>query len=207
MKFVFKGKLNDINDLPTFELPKNAVPYDEPNTLDELVEEVMPWHLPLISFVLVGLIIRFLLHTRESVGDHILELMPTLPGVLLIIPLFFLHEFIHGLCFPKDATVYCYSGLRQGILLVTSDKYLSKKRFVFISVVPLLLLGVIPFLIWVFYPETTYVTRTLMTFSPILILAACGDVMNIYNTIKQVPNGAKIALSGMNTYWFFPEDS
>ncbi len=207
MKFIFKGQIKSWDDLPEFALPSNAVRYDEPDTLDGLIEEVLPWHLPLIAFILIGLIIRFILHTRESIGAHLLELMPTLTGFLLIFPLFFLHEFIHALCFPRGAKVYCYTGLSQGLLFVTSDEKLSKSRFIIISIMPLLILGVLPFLIWVFYPETSYFTRTLMTFSPILILVSCGDLMNIYNTIKQVPNNAKVAMSGMNTYWFVPGDN
>lgn len=207
MKFIYKGKIENWNDIPKFELPINAVKYREPDTMEELIKAVLPWHIPLILLIILGIFIRFLLYSQESILPNLIELLPTIAGLFLILPLFFLHEFIHALCFPKGAKVYCYTRLAQGVLMVTSDEKLNKYRFIYISIMPLLVLGVLPFLIWVFYPESTYLTRTLMTFSPILILVSCGDLMNIYHTIKQVPNNAKVAMSGMNTYWFIPEDN
>ncbi len=119
----YKGHLNSLSDLPKGDLPPPAVQYDEAGDLNELVEAVLSWHWPLLIFIL-GLYLVKSLRTGEWIH------LPTIIGFIAIFPGLFLHEWIHALCFPRQASVHIYRKLSQGVLLAYSTFPVSRGRFI-----------------------------------------------------------------------------
>lgn len=109
------------------------------------------------------------------------------------------HELLHGLCFRGD--VYLYTSLRQGMLFVVGPEEMSKARFVFMSLLPNLVFGFLPFLAGMLFPRLLY----FLVLGALTIGMGFGDYYNVYNALTQMPKGACTYLYGFHSFWYLPE--
>ena len=61
------------------------------------------------------------------------------------------HEFIHAMCFRKEA--YIYTNLKNGMLFVVATEDMSKSHFIVMSLMPNLIFGFVPFLLYLIFPQ------------------------------------------------------
>ena len=87
---------------------------------------------------------------------------------------------------------------------MTSIAPLKKSRFIIMSLLPMVVLGLIPLFWWIFILDSFYSSLVLGLSVPML-LGGAGDLYNVVNTLCQVPRGAFIQLSGINSYWYLEE--
>lgn len=107
------------------------------------------------------------------------------------------HEYLHALCFRK--TAYIYTNLKQGMLFVTGPEDMSKGRFVFMSLLPSIVFGLIPLILgWQIH--NVFLT-TLGIFS---LTMGAGDYYNVFNALRQMPAGARTYLHGFHSWWYIP---
>ncbi|MBN2893828.1 MAG: DUF3267 domain-containing protein [Bacteroidales bacterium] len=111
---------------------------------------------------------------------------------------------IHAICFPKNAEVEFWYSKKHMMAFVHSNSPLTKNRFIFLSTAPMMILGFIPLLVWTF--TDFRFSAQLFSFGSISLLFSGGDLMNIVNTLKQVPKNGMVQNSGFNSYWFVPEE-
>ena len=109
------------------------------------------------------------------------------------------HELLHALCFRED--VYMYHNLKQGMLFVVGPEDMSKGHFVFMSMLPNIVFGFIPFTLFLVKPEL----RLLGIFGFLSIASGAGDYLNVYNALTQMPKGSRTYLHGFHSYWYLPE--
>lgn len=88
-----------------------------------------------------------------------------------------------------------------GMLFVVGTEDMSKARFVFMSLLPNLVFGWIPYLVFLVQPQWIF----LGAMGAISIPMGIGDYYNVYNCVTQVPKGAQVYLSGMHSYWYVPK--
>ena len=81
-------------------------------------------------------------------------------------------------------------------------KFHYKGRFVFMSLLPNIVFGFIPFAIYLIWPEHTI----LGTMGALSISAGAGDFLNVFNALTQMPKGAKTYLHKFNSFWYMPEN-
>ena len=88
-------------------------------------------------------------------------------------------------------------------LFVYSNAIVSKRRFVAICLMPITILGIMPFIIGILLINTIPIEFTIdiVYVSVAMILCGVGDFTNAYNTIKQVPKDAKVFNYGYHSYW------
>lgn len=200
LKFVWKGKMKSMEELPKADLPQNAVKYKEPENAKDLNKKAMIFIIPVILIMILGVAIRNILYGEMDIDFF--NGVGALLAFLMILP----HEFLHAIAFPKEAEVECWYIPKQLLAFVVSTYPVPKRQFIFLSLLPNLVFGFIPFLIWIIVPTDNKVfLDTLYCFSTLSMLFGAGDYMNVYNTIKQVPTGAMTQLSGFNSYWYIPE--
>ena len=120
--------------------------------------------------------------------------------LLSLLPIMCIHEFLHAICFKKD--VYLYTSLRNGMFFVIGTETMSKARFVFMSMLPNLVLGIIPYCISMLMPQYQF----LLGFSIILICTGSGDYMNVFNAIFQMPKVSRTYMNKFNSYWYMPNN-
>ncbi len=190
MKLHYMGKYSGSEaDLPHGEHRPNAVPFREVKDVKTLA----------IIANTAGLIIMLLLAALAVLRWGGLSLL-SLPGCLGCISsllVLFPHELLHAVCFRED--VYLYTNWSQGLIFVVGPEEMSKARFIFMSLLPNLVFGILPYL------------TGMLTGSPFLltlgILAAgmgAGDYYNVFNALTQMPQGARTYLYQFHSFWFVP---
>lgn len=189
MKFHYKGKFSgDPDDLPYLEHEPGAVPFDEPQDPKKLGLIANGIALVIAIAALVILFFRGGLTAFNPIGC-----------ILMLLTLF-PHELLHAVCFRDD--VYMYTNLKHGMLFVVGPERMSKGRFVFMSLLPNIVFGFIPFAIYLIWPEHTI----LGTMGALSISAGAGDFLNVFNALTQMPKGAKTYLHKFNSFWYMPEN-
>lgn len=199
MKLKYMGKYSgNENDLPQKNHPENYVPFKEPQSMKKLA--IIANAISVIIYVV--LIVIYSLH-RESlfISDSkllsknlVMFYLGVIASLLFIIP----HEFLHAICFKDE--VQLYQNLKQGMLFVIGTEDMSKKRFIFMSLLPNVVFGIIPFIIFLINPSLVFFG----SLGALATASGAGDYINVFNAIVQVPKNAKIYMSGMHSYWYKP---
>lgn len=199
IKLIYKGDYKGEDTLPKADLPSNAVKFREPETPEKLSKVASLFLIPCV--ILIGIIIwiSIMIHNKFNY-DYKYFVVSLLLSFATILP----HEILHGICFGKNAKVELYVSLKNMMAFVVSTQPISKMRFIFLSLLPNMVFGWIPLLIWAFIPYHMVVSNILLSFSVICITFGVGDYLNVYNAIKQMPKGSMQVLSGFNSYWYIP---
>jgi len=197
MKLTYKGIFKSNEQLPIGVLPENAVKFKEPKNMTETIIIASIFVLPAMLGVMLFLFVSSLLH-----GD--LEIHGTFIGLLLAMIFVVPHEYLHAICFGKEAKVELFIAPKQIALFVISTQPITKGRFIFMSLFPNLAFGWLPLAVWMILPYNTVFSDHLLTFSVLSILFGIGDYLNVFNAVRQMPKGSMQQLSGFNSYWFIP---
>ena len=120
-------------------------------------------------------------------------------GALLSLLPLFPHEILHAICFKED--VYLFTNLKHFQLFVVGPEDMSKGRFIFMSMLPNIVFGIIPYVIFLLNPSLAI----LGAFGVFNVAAGSGDYLNVFNAITQMPKGARTYLHHFNSCWYMPE--
>ncbi len=198
MKIVFKGKFTSLEELPKAELPPDAVKFREPESMLALNLAVVPYFLVPIALTALAFLIKLLLYHQLG-SINLFSFWGVLLSLIMIVP----HELLHAAAFPKDAEIEIWYSLRYMVAFCVSTYPTTKARFIWLSLLPAMVLGVIPLMLWAVISITdAALSSLLLTFSVFSLLYCCGDFMNVKNALTQMPKGGITQLSGMNSYWY-----
>lgn len=149
------------------------------------------------NLIATGLLVPLGVFLYLRCGSALFSIQLSL-GCALSLVAMFPHEFLHAACFKED--VYLYTNLSQGMLFVVGPEIMSKGRFIFMSLLPNLVFGFIPYAIALAYPSLVF----LGVFGALSISMGSGDYYNVFNAATQMPRGAKTYLYQFNSFWFLP---
>lgn len=192
MKLHYEGKYNlKPESLPHGEHMPGAVKFKEVKDTKQL------------AFIanVVALIILILMTIPAFIrckGYIELNHWQLLLGCLFSLIMPFPHELLHAVCFKDD--VYLYTNLSHGMLFVVGPETMSKGRFIFMSLLPNILFGFIPYIIGMIFPNLIF----LVVLGVCATCAGAGDYYNVFNAIIQMPKGARTYLYQLNSYWYIP---
>ncbi|MCC3357784.1 DUF3267 domain-containing protein [Bacillus sp. REN16] len=198
MKLVWKGIYKDLDQLPVGQLPDHAVKFKEPNSMLMLNLVASLFIIPVLLLIALAVILKSLL--SGSVEMSFFNVWGIVLAFLMILP----HELLHAIVFPKEKEVELWFSPKSLVAFVISTAPISKSRFIFLSMLPNLIFGFIPLLIWIFLPQGLVITEIVFSFAFISLMFGIGDYLNIFNAILQMPKGSLQQLSGMNSYWYMP---
>lgn len=191
MKLHYKGKFNgDANTLPKNAERPNSVMFKEPKS-----PKIFSLIMNILGFLLLFPLF-FIYAWRCGEVDYIKAFLGAGLSTLMTVP----HEIIHALCCKGDVNLYIYP--KGGSLFVMPFEDMSKKRFVIMSLLPNLVFGFIPFIVFLIFPQF----KILGALGFLSIPSGIGDYMNVFNALTQMPKGAKTYLNGFNSYWYLPEE-
>ena len=193
MKLIYKGKYGGIvEEFESAKSVKNATKYKEAENLDEMGKLIL---IPsnVIQNVLL-LIVILIVGFDNIVNTLIVFILAFIVSLLTMIP----HELLHAICYRKK--VYLYTNLKQLMLFIVGEDHLSKWGFIFMSMLPNVLFGFIPFILFLINNNLLF----LGFLGSMCISYGTGDYYNVWNTLTQVPNGAKVFAKGHNSYWYVP---
>ena len=187
MKLIWKGSFDgDIDSLPKGGHRPGAVAFKEAEDTKELAKVA---NIVSVVIILVLMVIYFL-RCRKN-----LSFVGILLSLLTLVP----HELLHAVCFRE--TVYMYSNLKQGMMFVLGPETMSRARFVIMSLLPNIVFGVVPYVLFLIRPEW----RLLGSMGAFCISMGVGDYYNVYNAMTQMPKGARTYLHGFHSWWYMPE--
>lgn len=189
MKLHYKGKYDEnVDSLPSGELEKhkNAVKFKEIDEIKKLMI-IMNIIAGILTFILAGIFI-----VRSGDYNKV-----SLVGMILACITLYPHEFLHAICFKED--VYMY--ITGGGAFVCGTETMSRLRFIFMSMLPNIIFGFIPFIIFLIFPQL----NILGTLGFMAIPMGVGDYYNVFNALTQMPKGARCFMEKQNSYWYLPE--
>lgn len=197
------GKLNNEKELINRELPLNAKAFDEGDSLQDAFTRGFLVSLPFVLIVIISSVSRLNTIVENTAMDMNLFIISFIITMVLSIGLKYLHEMIHALCYPLSGVKEIWNYKKHGAYLVYCEANVSKKRFIWINLAPNIMLGFIPFAIWLFIAELLPlpVMVSSMFLLWYMIVGGIVDYFNVYNTIKQVPKGAHVFNYGLHSYW------
>ena len=189
MRFHYGGKYKTEEDLKSKrEHPDGAVAFKEPKQ-NIFAVIANGGCLVLVACLLILICIM---------GKHDFRALMKAIGAGAVISMLTLipHEFLHALCFKED--VYLYLDPTRMLAFVHGVESMSKGRFIFMSLLPNLVFGVIPFAAFLINTDLL-IAGTMGAFC---IGMGFGDYINVFNAITQMPRGSMTYLSGFHSYWY-----
>lgn len=190
MKLKYGGKFNgDEKTLPHGEHQPNTVKFKEAEDVNKfgIVLNIISMIITIPLMAYIGF---------YSYGQYIQIGLGAIATTFILVP----HELLHAICFNEE--VYFYHFFSKGLMFVVGPESMTRKRFVFMSLLPNVIFGFIPFLIYCFYPKWVF----LGTFGAVCIGMGVGDYYNVYNALTQMPKGAYTYLYQFHSYWYMPEE-
>ena len=184
MKLIYKGKFDgDANSIPHGEHKPGAVKFREPEDAKKLGLIANGIAVVIAIIAVAGVVLRGGIR-NFSIAGVFLSYIP--------------HEILHGICFKKE--VYLYTNLKDGMLFVTGPEDMSEARFVFMSLLPNIIFGFVPYILFMINPRW----KVLGTFGAMCISMGAGDYLNVFNALTQMPKGARTYIYGFNSWWYMP---
>ena len=187
MKLIYKGKFDgDVNNIPHGDHKPGAVKFREPEDVKKLGLIANGIATAIVMLALLGVFLRGGFENFSIVG------------IFLSYITLFPHEILHALCFKDE--VYLYTNLKNGIMFVTGPEDMTKGRFIFMSLLPNIVFGFVPYILFMINPQW----KILGTFGAMCISMGAGDFLNVFNAITQMPKGARTYLHGFSSWWYMP---
>lgn len=189
MKLHYQGKY-DLNpdSIPHGKHRPNAVPFKEFQSSKTLaiVGNIAAFAIFILLMIPAAFRCRPYGHTTQ-----------TILGLLASLVLLFPHELLHAVCFRED--VYLYTNWAQGMLFVTGPEDMSKSRFVFMSLLPNLAFGFLPYLLGMLFQ-----IPFLAALGALAAGMGAGDYINVFNALTQMPKGSRTYIHKFNSFWYMP---
>ena len=129
MRIIWKGKFDGNEEsLPHGEHKPNAVKFQE---IDDIKKLGLVLNLLSVPLMIVTYAIVLLRGGFDVILEHFWIYWA---GILAAIACLIPHEFIHAMCFRKEA--YIYTNLKNGMLFVVAPEDMSKSHFIVMSLMP-----------------------------------------------------------------------
>lgn len=191
MKLHYKGKYSlDPDTLPHGEHIPGAVAFKEVANSKHMAVLAN-----VLSFVIA---IPFMFSVFYRCWEYVSG-PPVMLACIASLLCLFPHELLHAVCFRGD--VYLYTNFAQGMLFVVGPETMSKQRFIFMSLLPNIVLGFVPYVLGMIFPQLFY----LAFFGALSSSMGAGDYYNVFNALTQMPRGSRTYLYKFNSFWYMPE--
>lgn len=193
-KIIWEGNQDWEKDFPDGKVPENAVKLKRPN---DILRASLPYGV-------IPLLICFacIFYKRNMSDEFIFDLRFMPLGFVIGFLLIPIHEFLHAVCYPKNAKVYIGVCIKKVAAYAISFYPISKSQFIAMSLAPMLL-GIMPLIVFVVCPLRWKALLTICVVPAFMgMISPSPDYMDVVSVIKQVPKGAKIQASNEGLYWF-----
>lgn len=194
----FKGIYKDEEIKKNSKLYKNSVMFKEEETIKEKTKKSEKFMIIISVLIMLSTLIVADLKNIE-LEFHLVDFA----GILLLIPLALIYEIIIILSYPIKANKDFYLIKKDLALVLISNSLVSKERYIVICLMPIILLLIIPYVTAIITIGiiSIKITKLLLITSLLANIITSLNIIEIYNTIKQVPKGAKIFNYGCHSYW------
>lgn len=190
MAIRYMGICKDLDDLPQRTAPAGAVQFKEPNS---------KWFALALNAGVIAILglLSVPFHTLSEPYLYLDENVPSLIiGVVGAMVAAVPHELLHAVCFREESGVYLFPKGAAMFVLGLEDR--SRGRFIFMALLPNIVFGWVPFLVFLLFPHLV----GLGIFGMLGTAGGLGDYVNVFNALTQVPKDAVVYMSGCHTFWY-----
>lgn len=197
MKIIWKGKYSNVKQLSIGNLPNNAVKFKEPSNFFMINLVASIFVIPV--FIIIGIVfyIKKQLGLTVDFWDNF-----NAWGMVAAYIMILFHEFLHAVAYPKEAEVQIWYSVKNLTVFAFCTYPTSKLRFIYICLLPSIILGFIPLIAWIFIPEFSQTAKIIFTFAFFNLTLSIGDFLNAYNAAIQMPRNSATQISGFHSYWY-----
>lgn len=196
-KIIWKGIIKNEDDFPIAQIPKNAKKLDSEESLKKMQIKALPFMIPSVLLCFICMFAKTYIANEKIINISFIFI-----GVVIGLLLIIIHELLHAIAFPKNATVYIGIVPKSFTAVALSSSPVKRNRFIFLSILPIIL-GVIPLVIFCFGSNSSKELNGLMFGMAIMgMVSVYPDIYNIFNVLKVVPRNATIQNNKNETYYF-----
>ncbi len=196
-KIIWKGIIKSENDFPTADIPENAKKLDSEEDMKKMQIKALPFMIPSVLICFICMLTKTFIANEKVISVGFLFL-----GVIIGFLLILVHELLHAIAFPKNATVYIGIMPKSFTAVALSSSSVKRNRFIFLSILPIIL-GLIPLVIFCFSSnELKELNGILFGMSIMGMISVYPDIYNIFNILKVVPKNSIIQNNKNETYYF-----
>ena len=193
MKLIYKSEYDGNPDhLPTNGIKEGSVKFKE---IDDITKAGLLFNVIAAIIMIILIIILMIRYSFLTIIESPAFMIGAIGSLVVLFP----HELLHALCFKEE--VYLYTVWKKGMLFVLGLEPMTKKRFIFMSLLPNLVFGFIPYFLALTIPQLSF----LGVFGALCIGMGAGDYYNVFNALTQMPKGSYAYMHKMNTYWYVDE--
>lgn len=196
-KIIWKGIIKSENDFPTANIPENAKKLDSEEDIKKMQIKALPFMIPSILICFICMFVKTFIAKEKVINVGFLFL-----GVIIGFLLILVHELLHAIAFPKNATVYIGVMPKSFTAVVLSSSPVKRNRFIFLSILPIIL-GLIPLIIFCLsINELKELNGILFGMSIMGMISVYPDIYDVFNILKVVPKNSIIQNNKNETYYF-----
>lgn len=199
-KTIWKGIIKSEDDFPTAKIPENAHKLDSETDMKKMQIKALPFMIPSVLICFICMFIKTFVAQEPVINVGFLFL-----GVVIGFLLIIVHEFLHAIAFPEDATVYIGIVPKSFTAVALSSSPVKRNRYIFLSILPIIL-GIIPLIIFCFTGNDLKALNGILFGMAIIgMVSVYPDLYNIFHILRIVPKNAAIQNSKSETYYFIAE--
>ncbi len=181
------------SDFPEAPLPSEAKRLRRP---ENLFKASLPYGiLPLLTSYGV-LFVKWRLLGEVAVNPLYMPI-----GIVLGLLLCVVHELLHAVCYGPNHTVHIGVSLDKFAAFAVCHEPISRRRFIGMSLAPLLL-GVVPLLIFLIAPPSEIVSGLCVPMGIIGMLSPMPDYMDVHLVYRQTPKGCVLHSQNKGIFWY-----
>ena len=192
---VLKKCIENISKYQRGDLPPNAEKLKTPATPDDMMKRSVPIMAVMCFFIAVSVF------AKNIISRSITVFLPTvLAGCLIGVGLCIVHEWLHGIVYPREAEVTIGKLKGQMVFVALASYPLKRIRFVIMCLLPFIL-GIIPWLLFIVSPaDNTAFNGFMFGMTCVGMVSPSPDVLNVILVMKQVKKGEKVMFYGEDMY-------
>ena len=187
MKIRYKGSFDGkVNHLPPVEPVADAARLEEPGKPRDLVRKAN------IGAAILFCVLLMLVVLRGGLGA--LHIGGVIVAALVILP----RELLRAVCYRDEC--WFYMNFQESMPFVTGAEHQSKLRFLVTTLLPDVIFGLIPLILFFIWPNLSL----LGTMGLLCLPMGCGDYLLAWLVLRQVPHSAMLYRQYFHTYWYYP---
>ncbi len=195
-KIKWVGVVQNTADYQSGILSATARKLDMPDTMGEMMVKAIPFSIPSVGIIFFSMFFKTL-----SAGQPVIAPLYVVTGFLLG---FFVgmpvHELLHAVVYPKEATVYVGVMPKQLAAVALASYPVRRGRFILMSLLPVVL-GVVPLGIFLISLETNRALNGVMFGLMIMgLISPYPDYFNVYQVLKQTKKGCLLQFEKDDLY-------
>lgn len=196
-KIIWMGIIKSENDFPAADISKNSKKIDSEEDMKKMQIKALPFIIPSILICFLCMFIKTFIANEKIINVGFLFI-----GIIIGFILIIIHELLHAIAFPKNATVYIGIMPKSFTATALSSSPVKRNRFIFLSILPIIL-GIIPLGVFCFSSNNLKELNGLMFGMGIMgMVSVYPDIYNIFNILKVVPKDAIIQNNKNETYYY-----